>query len=467
MGKIAKAACIVCLAFLSACEEPANTSDADSPTDRATDGAASAVHENGGESGATGMTEDMDGSEGSQLNEASGERAKSPAVPVSTVVDGLNDLTFRLLAALPAGDGGNLFLSPYSVSQAIAPLALGARGETAAQILAFLGATETGEDDAGDFGSSYHASNRELAERVMAIPQGDPTTFRIANRIWHEKTLPWEASFRDAVKRSYGSGAQPADFRADADGERKQINAWIADQTEQKIPNLLPEGSLTSTTRLVLANAIYFLGEWKDAFDPKATKPLPFHSSPDDSVETPFLVRTGTYKVADVDDTWILELPYEGEKFSMIVLLPGERDGLPALEQELSLATFESWTSNLLTRKVDVFLPKFEMRTKVSLEKPLAAMGLTLPFDPSGADFSGISTAERLCVDRVFHEAYVQVDEKGTEAAAATAATVGLTSMPAPNPVFRADHPFVFVIRENDTGLIVFVGRVGNPAASS
>ncbi|NNE10080.1 MAG: serpin family protein, partial [Gemmatimonadetes bacterium] len=372
----------------------------------------------------------------------------------------------RLYRAIPPGAGGNLFLSPYSVSQAIAPLALGARGETAAQILAFLGAGGSDASPIDDPGG-FHSANHELAARAMAIPDGDPTTFRIANRMWHEQTLPWEASFRDAVKQSYGAGAEPADFRGSADAERMKINAWIADNTEQKIPDLLPAGSLTANTRLVLANAIYFLGEWKDAFDPDKTKPLPFHFSAADSVETPFLVRTGSYRAADVKKTWILELPYEGDKFSMVVLLPAERDGLPALEEKLTLDTLQSWMAKLEKRKIDVFLPKFEMRTKASLEGPLAAMGLALPFDPARADFTGITTAEPLWVDRVFHEAYVRVDEKGTEAAAATATTMRTLSMPPPNPVFRADHPFLFVIRENETGLILFVGRVGNPAAGS
>ncbi len=450
--KIVKALGILLLALLPACEEPRESANAD-----AAGTAVESDHERNVR----------------DVNEKSGGENKATAsVPVTAVVDGLNDLTFRLYRAIPPGAGGNLFLSPYSVSQAIAPLALGARGETAAEILAFLGAGAGGDAGAGDGSDAgesngFHAANHELAARAMAIPDGDPTTFRIANRMWHEQTLPWETSFRDAVKQSYGSGAEPADFRGNADGERKKINTWIGDQTEQKIPNLLPEGSLTANTRLVLANAIYFLGEWKDAFDPENTKPLPFHIATADSVETPFLVRTGSYRAASVKKTWVLELPYEGDKFSMVVLLPAERGGLPALEEKLTLDTLQSWTAKLETRKIDVFLPKFEMRTKASLEKPLAAMGLALPFDPARADFTGISAAEKLWVDRVFHEAFVRVDEKGTEAAAATATTMRTLSMPPPNPEFRADHPFVFVIRENETGLILFVGRVGNPAAGS
>jgi serpin B len=239
----------------------------------------------------------------------------------------------------------------------------------------------------------------------------------------------------------------------------------VESKTQQKIKELIPQGVLTVLTRLVLANAIYFKGDWAVQFDGKATAKAPFHVAPGETVEAPLMSQKNQFGYAELGELQVLALNYKGKALSMVVLLPKKPDGLAALETSLTPANLEKWTRNLPAREVQVFLPKFKMTSQFRLNEKLRALGMTDAFDESKADFSGLDGRKQyLFITAVLHKAFVEVNEEGTEAAAATAVVIGLRSAPARPLVFRADHPFLFLIRDNRTGSILFLGRVVDPA---
>jgi serpin B len=252
------------------------------------------------------------------------------------------------------------------------------------------------------------------------------------------------------------------DFVTETEKTRQKINRWVEDKTNDKIKNLIPEGALNAMTRLVLTNAIYFKGDWASQFDKDDTEDADFFVSPEKTVTASLMYQKEEFKYAENELLQILQLPYKGDDLSMLVLLPKEKIGLADLEKELTADKLTEWQKRMYEQEIEVYLPKFKMTSQFSLSETLKKMGMSDAFDPGKADFSGMTGNKDLFISAVLHKAFVEVNEKGTEAAAATGVMMQL-SMALDEPVFRADHPFIFMIQDNKTGSILFVGRVMDP----
>jgi serpin B len=362
------------------------------------------------------------------------------------------DLYLRLM-----GREGNLFFSPYSISSALAMTYGGARGNTAKEMADVLGFTL--KDDV------VHASFGALTDSLNEKGKQGDFELSVANALWGHKGHKFLDSFLELNARDYGAGLNQVDFERDTEAARRTINTWVEKETRDKIKELIKPGMLSSATRLVLTNAIYFKGNWASKFEEKNTKDEKFGVGLDESVTTPMMHRTGEFGYMVTDAFQALELPYVGEDLSMVVLLPRETEGLGTLERSLAVESLEAWMAKLSKREVIVSLPKFKVTCEVGLAETLQAMGMKDAFRLEAADFSGMTGRKDLFIDAVVHKAYVDVNEEGTEAAAATGVMMKLTAVRDQPPVFKADHPFLFVIRENATGSILFMGRVMNPAA--
>lgn len=368
--------------------------------------------------------------------------------------------------------GGNLFFSPYSVSTALAMTVNGARGDTAKQMVSVLRLP----GDGGLIQRNGTARERShpafafgyLQKRLQTQAQQGGCQFHIANALWGQKGHPFLESFLMQNDSAYGAGFNEVDY-ADPGQARRTINAWVEQQTKDKIEELIAPGVLTPLTRLVLTNAIYFKGDWAAQFNEEDTRPADFFlasgftDQTSETVQVSMMYQKGTFAYADSNDVQIVSLPYEGEALSMVVVLPKADSSLASLEASLDAKRLESYLARLRERQVDVFLPKVKMTCgPILLNDPLIALGMKDAFDPDAANFSGVDGTRQLYVSHVLHKAFVEVNEEGTEAAAATAVVMTLRAMPM-NPVFRADRPFLFLIRDNETGSILFMGRVMNP----
>jgi len=349
---------------------------------------------------------------------------------------------------------GNLFFSPFSISTALAMAYAGARGSTAeemAKALRFSADT-----------SLLHEGFGDLLNRLTPDEGEAPYTLNIANRLWGQEGFGFEPEYLDLTRTRYGSELAQVDFKANPEGVRQEINGWIAEMTKDKIKDLLPQGSLDALTRLVLTNAIYFKGDWALQFDPDRTRDEPFWVTADQSIPTPMMIQKEDFLYAKSGDVSVLELPYEGEALSMFLVLPDSIDGLDKVEQSLSADSLLAWREKMTPGDVDVRLPRFEMRSRFGLNGALSGLGMPTAFTDR-ADFSGMAETGDLFINSVFHEAYVKVNEEGTEAAAATGMVMALSSMPEEPRQFHADHPFLFLIRDNATGSILFLGRMADP----
>lgn len=356
---------------------------------------------------------------------------------------GADDFSARLYRQL-ASQPGNLFFSPYSVQAALAMAAGGARGQTRTEMLQVLGLDDP---------RKMAAVARQLRSKG----------FQEGNRVWvdnSQKLLPAYVQFT----REFGAEATRLDFRGAAVAARGTINKWVADKTANKIPELLPQGSLNSLTRLVLTNAVYFKDSWKQAFDKKQTLPAPFRLIPNGETTVSMMNGSAPLAYGKNDQVAVCELPYAGD-FSMSVVLPHKFDGLPEVEKGLTPAALQGYLGLAKPRKkVNVSLPRFKVESKYSLKSSLEALGMPTAFSGK-ADLSGIGGERDLFISQVFHGGFVDVNEEGTEAAAATAVVISLRSAPAHDdtPTFRADHPFLYLIRHRPSGTIVFMGRVLKP----
>ena len=357
---------------------------------------------------------------------------------------------------------GNLFFSPYSVSTALAMTYAGARENTEGEMMQALCFSLWQEE--------LHPVFAELeADLARAQAQGG-VTLHGANSLWPHANYPFLEEFLTLLQKHYGVSITPVNY-GDAEAARETINGWVEQKTKEKIRELIPQGILNALTRLVLVNAVYFKGDWRSGFQPDRTEEAPFYTAPDSTVRAPMMRQLQTFGYAEDDDLQILELPYAGENFSMIILLPREKDGLERLEKKLNLTNLGRWRNRIDTRRVEVFLPKFKTTSMFRLDDTLKAMGMNDAFDERRADFSGMDGKGLLYLTAVLHKAFVDVSEEGTEAAAATGAVVGLkmsapSGSPPPPPVFRADRPFLFLIQENETASILFMGRVVDPTRS-
>jgi serpin B len=354
----------------------------------------------------------------------------------------------------------NIVFSPASIVVALSMAQAGARGETASQMDAVLHSAL----GAGG-GNGINSLSQALAglSGTFKDPAGTEhqQTLRIANAPFAQRGLQLEEPFLDTLASKYGAGLRLADFKTDPEGTRRLINSWVSDQTEQRIPELLRE--LDPSTRLVLVNAIYLKAAWLEPFFEADTKPAPFTRPDGSQVSVPTMglgLSEGRY--ASGSGWQAVELPYFGGSLAMTIVVP---DDLVAFEHGLDAALFAQITAGLRAATVDLTLPRFKVETKSDLVSALATMGMPLAFDPGRADFSGITTQERLSIESVVHQANIAVDEKGTEATAATAVVMAVASLAPIQPVtLHVDRPFLFAVRDTNTGAILFLGRVVDPS---
>lgn len=372
---------------------------------------------------------------------------------IYSVVNASNRFALELYSELK-GENGNVFFSPYSISTALAMTYEGARGQTAKEIQSVFHFPEDDSVRRASFAALYNQLNKKDAKYNLST----------ANALWIQKDYQLLNEYITTIEKYYFGRATNVDFKGATEEARQTINAWVEDKTNNKIKDLFPKGSPNSLTRLVLTNAIYFKGTWVKQFNKSETREEDFRISENQTVKVPMMRRTSkdtSFNYAETEDLQVLEMPYEGEEVSMLVLLPKNGD-LKSLEGSLTLEKLNEWRGKLKEQRVNVFIPKFTFNTKYFLNEILKKMGMPSAF--SGvADFSGINGRKDLFIGVVIHQAFVDVNEEGTEAAAATGVSVDVTSLPPPVPIFRADHPFIFIIQERGTGNILFLGRVVDP----
>jgi serpin B len=355
---------------------------------------------------------------------------------------------------------GNLAVSPASISMALGMVWGGARGRTAEQIASGMHLSEGYHSAAGAVLSTWNDPGRQDYELA------------VANRLFGQTGRKWQEEFLALTAETYRAPLVPMDFGGSPEPSRLAINEWIASRTKDRIRDLIPQGGILPTTRLVLTNALYFRADWATEFDPSLTRDEPFFTG-DGPRTVPTMHETLRARFGRTGGVRVLELSYRGGEVSMLLVLPEARDGLPALEERLSVDLLEKWDQALGWEQVQVAMPRFRMESDrpLSLREPLAALGMTDAFDPEAADFSGIAAPlangrQALYVDDVLHKAFVQVDEGGTEAAAATAVVLNVKSAVQLDPPkeFTADHPFLFFIRDTASDAILFMGRVTEPS---
>jgi serpin B len=347
---------------------------------------------------------------------------------------------------------GNVFFSPWSLESALSMTYEGAKGQTATEMQSVL-----------KIPAELTARGPAFAKLFNEInAPGKKYNLSTANALWVEQTYNLLDSFTGTVGKYYGGGVKNVDFKNDVEGSRQTINTWVAAQTMDKIRDLIPSGVIDDMTKLVLTNAVYFKGTWKTQFDKAKTYEAEFTKSPSETVRAQMMsMGDKSFKYTEDDELQLLEMPYTGDELSMVVLLP--KGDLSALEASLSSERLEILRGDASEQELPVYLPKFKFETKYMLGDMLAAMGMPTAFTGL-ADFSGMSGARDLFISEVIHQAYVDINEEGTEAAAATAVVMKTTAIMDPL-VFRADHPFLFLIMKGDT--ILFMGRVMDPTAAN
>ena len=372
----------------------------------------------------------------------------------SAAADAANAFAWDMFGQLRQ-EAGNLFFSPYSIHAALAMTSAGARSHTAEEMRDTL--------RLGGLPNDVHPALGALRSAVEADKDA-PYELAVANALWGQAGFGFHNAFLDALERHYGAGLKRVDFEADPDGSRERVNAWVAEKTRDRIRDILPRSAVTRDTRLALANAIYFKGDWAEQFDEERTEEAPFHRAPGDEAEAPFMRQRRRFPYAETDSLQALALPYAGDGLEMVVLLPKEKDGLTGVEEALDSEELDGLFRRRRSAEVEVWLPRFTMTRQYSLKPTLEALGMRTAFT-ARADFTGISGDAPLKIDAAVHKAFVEVNEEGTEAAAATAVSIGIVSITVPTEpvVFRADRPFLFLVRHVPTGAILFMGRVADP----
>uniref|UniRef100_A0A8C9Q1V5 Serpin domain-containing protein n=2 Tax=Spermophilus dauricus TaxID=99837 RepID=A0A8C9Q1V5_SPEDA len=369
-------------------------------------------------------------------------------------------------------DGDNVFYSPVSILSALAMLDLGARGNTALQmgkVLHFNEITEKATKKptaphAGESGDVHQEIQKFLTE--LNKPS-EAYNLKIANRVYGEKESQFLQEYLDGIKKFYLATVESLDFKNAPEESRKKINSWVESQTNEKIKDLFPSGTIDQNTRLVLVNAVYFKGRWDKEFKKELTTEAKFWQNKNVSKSVQMMAKSGYFNFAFLEDVQakILEIPYKGNDLSMVLLLPHEADGLQELEDKLTAEKLMEWTSpgSMEMTNVNVCLPRFKVEETYNLKTMLSAMGMEDVFRPQKADLSGMTGTQGLSVSKVVHKSFVEVNEEGTEAAAATGVVVKVTSAPMPSVSFYCDHPFLFFIVQKKTDSILFFGRVSSP----
>lgn len=376
------------------------------------------------------------------------------------LVDGLNGFALDFYQFVAEEDDGNLIYSPYSIALAFSMVYAGARGNTEAQIADVLGfLPQEHHHPAVNALDLYLASLGEDEPTSGAEQQGEAFRLAIANAVWGQRDFPFEEAFLETLASHYGAGMRVVDFIADAEAARQAVNAWVEERTEGRIRNAVPEGVITGRTRLVLANAIYFYAAWLFPFDESATEDGPFTLLDGSEVTVPLMHhRAARVPYAEGDGYQAAVLPYTGQNVDMVVILP-ESGRFGEIEAGLNTNFVDDVRAAAETHDVELTMPRFDFESDFDLTKILPEMGMPDPFGP--ADFSGIAQAD-LSISAAIHKATIAVDEKGTEATAATIIAIEESAMPPAE--LTIDRPFIFAIVERETGTILFLGRVTNPA---
>ena len=391
--------------------------------------------------------------------------------------DPVPDITDADLATLSTGNGefalalfgrlcqesgdDNVMVSPYSISSALAMTWAGASGSTAEEMASVLGFAIDRP--------VVHAGFRRISDMLgpegrSELCEGDPVELEVANAIWVEAGFPLLDPYVGIVTGCYRAEARNADFSGDPEAQRLIINGWVGEKTNGRIEDLLGPGSVSGDTRVILTNAVYFKGSWLDEFDPGQTRDGVFTTLGGAEETVPLMHRTADMDYFDGEGYRAVSLPYSDGAARMVAILPDS--GIREFEQRLSTADLAAMTDGFATREVFLAMPRFESTSSFSLSPVLSGMGMPSAFDPSAADFSGMTGGRDLFVSDVVHKAFVRVDETGTEAAAATGVIMALTAMPQEQPVqFVLDRPFLFLIIDDLTGTVLFMGRVADPAA--
>lgn len=379
----------------------------------------------------------------------------------NATVKGNNQFAIELYKKLAQGKSTNFFVSPYSVSSALAMTYAGAKGATAQEMAKVLHFTP----------DRLHQDNKLLANHFDMINQKG-LKLKVANALWAEKTQKFLPAYLTLNNKYYKAKASNLDFKLKPEQSRLIINKWVEGKTNKKIKNLIPKGLIDENTRLVLTNAIYFKGDWKYTFKKKQTKKMLFIAGTKRFPGTKFMRMQRRFRYTESKLLQAVELPYKDDKMSMLVLLPKDKNGLNKLEKQLSAQKLAQLMEGSFYTKVKLSLPRFKMMISSKLKAPLKQLGMRTAFS-NQADFTGMTKHAELKISEVVHKAFVEVNEKGTEAAAATAVIVRAKStsvrhkLPTPPKIFKADHPFIFIIKDNQTGSILFIGKLENPQSAS
>lgn len=387
---------------------------------------------------------------------AFGRFATACLPPLPQVGDAANWVTqfgFDLYAHLRK-EPGDVFVSPFSIETALAMTAAGARGTTATEMYKVL---KMWGEPHPVFGDLIKQINRNANVEKPAYE------LNTANAIWAQQGFAWKPDFTDLINKHYGAGLVPVDF-ARPEETRQRINAWVEKETRQRITDLIPAGILDVMTRMVLTNTIYFKSAWQTPFEKGATQSQPFFRADGTKADVPLMAQQETCPYHETEELQILELPYTKRELSMVIVLPRKPDGLAAVETKLNAETLGGWAKAAKPALAQIHLPRFKIEWNKELVPALKELGMQTPFS-AAADFTGMhTTSEKLFISNVLHKSFVAVDEAGTEAAAATAVVMKRTSAPVDRPkAFRADRPFLFLIRDNKTGATLFLGRYTGP----
>lgn len=396
-----------------------------------------------------------------QIAESNLRRESKPSIQqgdIQNLVDGNNAFALDIYNSLRS-ENVNLILSPYSISLALAMTYAGARGETESQmtqVMHFLPQDQ--------LHPSFNALDLAL-EKDPTKPDKDqqPMKLNIANAVWSEQTFPFQEDFLDVIAINYGAGVHLADFINQAEPARKEINNWVSDETEDKINDLLPEDSVGPDTRMVLVNAIYFKADWLTQFDANSTGDAPFYLIDGTEVAAKMMHEGMYIPHMQGNGYQAVELAYAGETAAMDIIVP-DAGNFEAFESSFNKDTLDEILNGMQPASVALGLPKFEFTKDFGLSDALTNLGMSNAFDSDLADFSGMTGKKDLFIGNVIHKAFVAVDEKGTEAAAATAVIMETTSAPMWDVNLLIDRPFIFIIRDTVNGQILFIGRVMNPA---
>jgi len=372
----------------------------------------------------------------------------------STVPKDFNQFALAAYKQLAHG-GGNMVFSPINIATALSMAMAGARGSTRDEFASVLHRADASPD--------YDAAVAKLAAELEKAGNSPGSALSQANAIWLQRDFQILPDFRNALTTNYSAAPTLLDFAHDTEGARSKINQWTSDQTKGRITDLFPKGSITAQERLVLTAAIYFNGKWQTPFSKSSTQPAAFHGENGATAQAAFMNQTKFFKYAEIPGAQILEMPYAGGSLAFDAVLPTDNDGLAKIEASMTPENLTAWFAQMASSEVRVSLPRFRNEAGFSLKQALEKLGLTKAFT-SAADFSGIDGKRDLLISEVMHKAFIDVNEQGTEAAAATGIAVGAMAMRRPEPkVFRADHPFAFFLRDTASGAILFAGRLARP----